>query len=99
MCAGFESQASFTRAFKKAFGLTPNEYRKFRRQELILKQFDSEYLEHINQNISLTPEVYAQKKMQLVGLKTNFYSVESKKMILAKNHLYFGIPLCLELVR
>ncbi len=86
LCAGFESQASFTRAFKKAYGLTPNEYRKLGDKSLFLKkvQFDSEYLEHINQNVSLTPEIYTQKKMQLVGLKTNFYSVDSEKNNIGK---------------
>lgn len=56
--AGYESQESFTRAFKASFDLTPNEYRKLGDKSLFLKKikFDSEYLLHINQNISLSPE-------------------------------------------
>ena len=79
--AGYESQESFTRAFKTAFNLTPNEYRKLGDNNLFLKklEFDSEYLKHINQNISLEPEIYTQKPMRLVGLKTCFYSVDSEK--------------------
>jgi AraC family transcriptional regulator len=84
--AGFDSQESFTRAFKKAFDMTPNEYRKLGEKSLFLKkvQFDSEYLQHINRNISLEPELYSQKKMLLVGLKTCFYSVDSEKNNIAE---------------
>lgn len=84
--AGFESQESFTRAFKKSFDMTPNAYRKLGNKSLFLKkaQFDTEYLKHINQNISLEPEIYQQKKMLLVGLKTFFYSVDSEKNNIAE---------------
>ncbi len=86
LCAGFESQESFTRAFKKAFGMTPHQYRKLGYKNLFLKkvQFSTEYLQHINQNISLEPEIYSQKRMQLVGLKTRFYSVDSDKNNIAE---------------
>ena len=79
--AGFESQESFTRAFKKAFDMTPNEARKIGNKNLFLNkvQFDAEYLRHININLSLTPEIVTQKRMQLVGVKTEFYSVDSEK--------------------
>ncbi|MFV1984058.1 MAG: GyrI-like domain-containing protein, partial [Thiohalomonadales bacterium] len=50
-------------------------------KNLFLKkiQFDSDYLQHISSNISLTPEIRVQKEMSLVGFKTNFYSVDSEK--------------------
>lgn len=81
LSSGYESQESFTRAFKKMFNMTPNQFRKIGDKNLFLQklQFDSEYLRHINQNISLTPEIHPQNKMLLVGLKTKFYSVDSDK--------------------
>ena len=84
--AGFESQESFTRAFKQAFNITPNQYRKAGEHNLFLKkvQFDTEYLKHINQNISLEPEIYTQRKLRLVGLNTRFYSVDSEKNNIAE---------------
>ena len=79
LAAGYESQESFTRVFKETFGLTPNEYRKIGDKKLFLKKpvFDSAYLEHINKNISLSPEIYRQPTMHVVGLRTRFYSVDS----------------------
>lgn len=84
--AGFESQESFTRAFKKSFDMTPNAYRKLSNKSLFLKkaQFDTEYLKHINHNISQQPEIYQQRGMLLVGLKTCFYSVDSEKNNIAE---------------
>jgi len=84
--AGFESQESFTRAFKKAFAMTPGQYRKLGDKSLFLKkvQFDSSYLEHIKQNVSLEPEIYQQNAMKLVGMKTLFYSVDSEKNNIAE---------------
>ena len=86
LSAGFESQESFTRAFKRAFDMTPNEYRKLGHKSMFLKkvQFDTEYLQHIHQSISLTPKIYTQKSMLLVGLKTCFYSIDSEKNNIAE---------------
>ena len=86
LSAGFESQESFTRAFKKTYAMTPNEYRKIGSKNLFLKklQFDSEYLQHINQKISLEPEIVKQHKMLLVGLRTCFYGIDSEKNNIAK---------------
>jgi len=81
LLAGFESQEAFARAFKKAFGLTPQEYRRLGDKSLFLKkaQFDRDYLRHINQDVSLEPELYLQPRMLLVGLRTLFFSVDSEK--------------------
>ncbi|MEE9321133.1 MAG: GyrI-like domain-containing protein [Granulosicoccus sp.] len=79
--AGFESQESFTRAFKKAFDMTPNQARKMGNKNRFLKkiEFNIEYLQHINNNISFEPEIVTQKKILLVGMKTRFYSSDSEK--------------------
>lgn len=79
--AGFESQESFTRAFKQAFQMTPNEARKIGDKNRFLKKivFDSDYLKHINQNLSLTPEIVTFEEKHYVGMKTDFYSADSEK--------------------
>ncbi len=79
--AGFESQESFTRAFKQAFDMTPNQARKVGKKNLFLKKvkFDTEYLKHIHSNISLKPEIYTQNRMRLVGMRTEFYGIDSEK--------------------
>ena len=81
LLAGFESQEAFARAFKQAFGLTPQQYRNVGDKSLFLKKvsFDADYLRHINQNLSLTPELYSQPPLLLIGKRTLFYSVDSEK--------------------
>ncbi len=81
LTAGFESQESFTRAFSKAFGVPPADYRRRSTEFQFLRKvkFDQDYLRHINQNLSLEPEIYAQPEMRLVGLRTVFFSVDSEK--------------------
>lgn len=86
MAAGFQTQESFTRAFKSAFGVTPAQYRhKGRRFQFLRKvRFDADYLSHIHENISLEPEIYEQPAMTLVGMKTHFFSVDSEKNNIAQ---------------
>jgi len=84
--AGYESQESFTRAFKNTYALTPNQYRSLGNRNLFLKklEFDQNYLEHIHNNITLEPIIYQQAAMTMVGLKTCFYSVDSEKNNIAE---------------
>ncbi len=79
--AGFESQESFTRAFKKAFDMTPNEARRVGDKNLFMKkiEFGTEYLQHIQDSVSLEPEIVSQHKKLLVGMKTQFYGLDSEK--------------------
>lgn len=81
LSAGFETQESFTRAFKIAFGVTPAAYRKCGgRLQFVRKiRFDPEYLTHINQKVSLQPRIYQQREMRLVGLHTRYFGVDSEK--------------------
>lgn len=86
MDAGFLSQESFSRAFKKLFDISPHQARRLGKSNMSVQKikFDVEYLRHINQNISLTPEIYTKPKMQFIGMKTEFYSVDSEKNNIAE---------------
>ena len=89
LAAGYETQESFTRAFKTCFRLTPGQYRQFGGRSLFVKkiELDADYLRHIHCNVSLVPEVYEQRPLQLVALKTLFYGIDS-----AKNNLAQKLP-------
>ena len=86
MAAGFESQESFTRAFKLAFGVTPAAYRQrgMRHQFVRKPSFDAEYLSHLQASVSLEPEFYEQTELLLVGMQTHFFGVDSDKNNLAQ---------------
>lgn len=86
LAAGYETQESFTRAFKLCFGLTPGQYRVFGGRSLFVKkvEIDAEYLRHIHRNVSLVPEVYEQRAMQMVAVRTLFYGIDSEKNNLAR---------------
>ena len=81
IAAGFESQESFTRAFKQAFDMTPNKARKIGDDNQFLKKivFNSEYIKHINQNISLTPEIYTVEEKHYIGITTEYFSDDTEK--------------------
>ncbi len=46
--------------------------------------FDTDYLRHINHSLSLTPEIYLQPPLLLVGKRTLFFSVDSEKNNIAE---------------
>jgi AraC family transcriptional regulator len=79
--ADFESQESFTRAFKAAFDITPAQYRKAGKRYPSPRKikFDREYLEHINKGLNTVPEIYTQREMRLAGLRTSFFGADSEK--------------------
>jgi AraC-like DNA-binding protein/predicted transcriptional regulator YdeE len=81
LASGFDTQESFTRAFKRAFGVTPATYRR-RKPRLPFPRkarFDADYLRHIHANVSLEPEMVERPATTLVGLRTPFYGVDSEK--------------------
>jgi AraC family transcriptional regulator len=85
LAAGFETQESFTRAFKRTFGVTPAHYRKHPGSIVVLPKlrFDVDYLNHLQLGVSSEPQIVDQMELQLVGMRTTFYSVDSEKNNLA----------------
>jgi len=83
LAAGFETQESFTRAFKQAFGVTPGYYRNHPGSIAVLPKlrFDVDYLNHLKAGISSDPQIVDQPELHLVGMKTTFYGVDSKKTV------------------
>lgn len=79
--AGFDSQASFTRAFKKAFGLPPARYRTIGDKHLFLEKIriQEDYLRHLRNQVSRTPKLEPIRSRTLVGMTTQFYSVDSER--------------------
>jgi AraC family transcriptional regulator len=86
LASGFETQASFSRAFKSCFHVTPNQYRKSGHRTQFVKKLriDENYIRHLHGNVTLVPEVYVQPPMQLVGMRTQFFGADSDKNNLGK---------------
>lgn len=81
LAAGFESQAAFTRAFKRAFGVTPASYRNLGDKHLFLEKvrIDGDYLRHVHRSISVEPELKELPAQTMVGMATRFYDVGSER--------------------
>lgn len=81
LAAGFESQESFTRAFRKVYRMTPGEYRRIGSRSLFpaKPEFDAAYLQHLHQGLSLAPSLQSWPAQRVVGLRTRFFGVDSEK--------------------
>ncbi len=81
VAADFDSQQSFTRAFKAAFDTTPAQYRRAGQKRPFpgKLKFDLDYLRHIHLGMNTVPDIYEQKEMQLVGMGTRYFGSDSEK--------------------
>ena len=75
----FESQESFTRAFKAAFGLTPGAVRKMGTTCLPPPQprITMAYLDHLFGGLTMVPQIKTVNETIVVGLGTQFISILS----------------------
>lgn len=76
----FESQESFTRAFKAAFGLPPGECRRLGIKSVLSlnkPRITMEYLDHLYGGMTMQPKFITTQEKKVVGLGTNFISILS----------------------
>ncbi len=75
LAAGYESQESFARVFKKTVGVTPSEWRRGYRARSVLKKarIDEAYLEHlVAGRLSTEPVFEVRDALRCVGVATRF---------------------------
>lgn len=66
----FQSQEGFARAFARAYGMTPQEYRKSRLTAVPYPRprITREVLVHLKEGISMNPKIVSKGKIRLVGM-------------------------------
>lgn len=76
----FDSQESFSRAFKKLFALTPKQMKTSKSDLNIIGKIriDRKYLEHINKDITMNPKITEREDIKLVGIGVQFTGVFSE---------------------
>ncbi len=89
----FESQESFTRAFKAVYGKTPGECRKDRVGAFLLlskPRITIEYLDHLFGGISMQPKFLDVPEKKIIGLSGRFVSptTQDKSGFLAVRQLW-----------
>lgn len=67
----FESQESFTRAFKKMYGITPGKYRQNKKHFVLIqkKRLTEIRLNHLKGGITLKPKIINKNEFKIVGMK------------------------------
>jgi len=67
----FETPESFTRAFKKMYGLTPGQYRKQGKNIGFLHQtkIDEDILRHLKGGFTMEPKIVTKDEFKIVGMK------------------------------
>jgi len=86
IATGFESHESYTRAFKKLFGITPSLFRESAQDNLIFQKyrFNESYLSNLNSNVELEPRFYSTSDRFFVGMTTECIGIESDKNNIAE---------------
>lgn len=86
LAAGYDTQESFSRAFKQHYGATPGAYRRAGRQPFDHKKvrIDADYLAHLHAGVTLEPVIERLPARTCVGLKTSFFGTSSEKNNMAE---------------
>ena len=86
LAAGYDTQESFSRAFKQHYGATPGAYRRAGRQPFDHKKarIDADYLAHLHAGVALEPVIEHLPARICVGLKTSFFGTSSEKNNMAQ---------------
>jgi AraC family transcriptional regulator len=64
---GFEHEQSYTKSFKKAFGISPSQFRSKRRQVPIIDKLDLSTITDLENAIILSPSFVVKPKFYIVG--------------------------------
>ncbi|MGM0508646.1 MAG: AraC family transcriptional regulator [Fusobacteriota bacterium] len=84
----FNSQAVFTRAFSKYFGITPGRYRNIKSKLALTKKVDILAMKNNNRKLGIQPKVVVREEMKFVGLKLRTTTKENlEKLTIANFHL------------
>lgn len=86
LAAGYDTQESFSRAFKLHYGDTPGAYRRAGKQVFDHKKarIDADYLAHLHAGITLEPVIERVPARTCVGMKTSFFGSASEKNNMAQ---------------
>lgn len=74
LISGFETQESFTRAFKKLFGISPGAYRK-RKSPLTVRhkrRLIPDMIKHLQEGITITPRFEVKGPWHIIGMGDSF---------------------------